>query len=195
MAFTVPVIEMPVYLGYLVTRLRRAGGVIQQRWIAALDEARTICPVVVNCAGLGAGALARDATLSPIRGQVVRVANPGLTRFLLDDHHPQGVTYVVPRSRDVVLGGTTQQGSSDLRPEPETAASILRRCIALEPALEGVEVLGHAVGLRPGRPAVRVEVEALPGGGYCIHNYGHGGAGVTLSWGCAATALERATAG
>lgn len=194
-AFTVPVVEMPVYLGYLVARLGRAGGTTEQRRITTLDEAMAISPVVVNCAGLGAAALAGDATLSPIRGQVVRVANPGLTRFLLDDHHPQGVTYVVPRSRDVVLGGTAQQGSEDLRPDPETAASILRRCIALEPALEGAKVLGHGVGLRPGRPTVRVEAEAFPGGGYCVHNYGHGGAGVTLSWGCAATALERATAG
>jgi len=194
-AFTVPVIEMPVYLAYLVTRLHRAGGIIEQRRITTLAEASAVCPVVVNCAGLGAAELTGDATLFPIRGQLLRVANPGLTRFLLDDHHPQGVTYVVPRRRDVVLGGTAQPAASDLRPDPEIAASILRRCIALEPALQGAQVLAHAVGLRPGRPAVRVESESLPDGAVCVHNYGHGGAGVTLSWGCAAAALELAMAG
>jgi D-amino-acid oxidase len=194
-AFTVPVIEMPVYLAYLVARLQRAGGVIDQRRITTLAEAGAVCPVVVNCAGLGAAELTGDASVFPIRGQVLRVANPGLTRFLLDDHHPRDVTYVVPRRRDVVLGGTAQQGASDLRPDPEIAASILRRCTALEPALQGAQVLGHAVGLRPGRPAVRVEPETLPGGAVCVHNYGHGGAGVTLSWGCATAALEHLVAG
>ena len=37
-----------------------------------------------------------------------------------------------------------------------------------------------AVGLRPARPAVRLEAE-----GRVVHCYGHGGAGVTLAWGCA----------
>jgi hypothetical protein len=38
---------------------------------------------------------------------------------------------------------------------------------------------------RPERPQVRLEAEML-GDTLCIHNYGHGGLGVTLSWGCAA---------
>jgi D-amino-acid oxidase len=32
---------------------------------------------------------------------------------------------------------------------------------------------------------VRLEAEERPGGRVVWHNYGHGGAGVTLSWGCA----------
>ncbi|HMC79917.1 MAG TPA: FAD-dependent oxidoreductase, partial [Acidimicrobiia bacterium] len=39
------------------------------------------------------------------------------------------------------------------------------------------------VGLRPfRRDSVRLEREP---GARVIHNYGHGGSGVTLSWGCA----------
>jgi D-amino-acid oxidase len=41
-------------------------------------------------------------------------------------------------------------------------------------------VLRDQTGLRPVRPTVRVERE-----GRVVHNYGHGGAGYTLSWGCA----------
>jgi D-amino-acid oxidase len=44
--------------------------------------------------------------------------------------------------------------------------------------------LGHRVGLRPARPGDRLELDAI-GGTAVVHNYGHGGAGVTLSWGCA----------
>ncbi|HET7458205.1 MAG TPA: hypothetical protein VFJ74_11185, partial [Gemmatimonadaceae bacterium] len=45
-------------------------------------------------------------------------------------------------------------------------------------------VVGDAVGLRPARPAVRLEAEPREGG-TVVHCYGHGGAGVTLAWGCA----------
>jgi D-amino-acid oxidase len=48
------------------------------------------------------------------------------------------------------------------------------------PELRDARVLRHKVGLRPARPAVRLERD-----GDVVHCYGHGGAGVTLSWGCA----------
>jgi D-amino-acid oxidase len=58
-------------------------------------------------------------------------------------------------------------------------------CAAIDPRLRGVTILGHRVGLRPTRPEVRLESEPF-GGGVHWHNYGHGGAGISLSWGCAA---------
>jgi D-amino-acid oxidase len=48
-------------------------------------------------------------------------------------------------------------------------------------------------GYRPVRDLIRVEATVL-GGRPVIHNYGHGGGGVTVSWGCArevATMVER----
>jgi D-amino-acid oxidase len=62
------------------------------------------------------------------------------------------------------------------------------------PELAGAEVLGHRVGLRPVRPTVRLELEKLRTGHRVIHCYGHGGAGVTVSWGCAAEVLAMAEA-
>jgi len=52
------------------------------------------------------------------------------------------------------------------------------------PRLAGARVLRHAVGLRPARPEVRLEAETTRST-RVVHCYGHGGAGVTLSWGCA----------
>jgi len=146
--------------------------------------------VIVNCVGLGARDLVADASMHPIRGQIVRVRNPGLNRFVLDEENPEGVTYIVPRSYDCILGGTAEEGEWNLEPDPETARGILSRCKRLEPQLEGAEVLEHKVGLRPGRPAIHLEREDGPNGVPLIHNYGHGGSGITLSWGCAEATLE-----
>lgn len=189
-AFAAPVIEMPLYLAYLMDRLTGWGVGVERRRLSSLEEAAQEARVVANCAGLGARDLVGDASVGPIRGQVVRVRNPGLERFVLDEANPEGVTYIVPRSRDCILGGTAEEGEWDTEPDPEVAAGILRRCAALEPRLAGAEVLGHAVGLRPGRPEIRLEREDGPDGVPRVHNYGHGGSGVTLSWGCAEETLQ-----
>jgi D-amino-acid oxidase len=185
--FTAPVIEMPIYLGYLAGRF--AGGRVERRSLSSLEEAGD-GRVLVNCSGLGARELTGDASLEPIRGQVVRVRNPGLERFVLDEDNPEGITYVIPRSEDCILGGTAEVGEWSTEPDPEVAEGILRRCAALEPRLAEAEVLEHRVGLRPGRPEVRLELETPEYDSPLIHNYGHGGSGVTLSWGCAEETLR-----
>ena len=90
-----------------------------------------------------------------------------------------------PRSHDIVVGGTDDEGEWDRRPDPDVAKRILERAIELVPELGRARVPGHRVGLRPARPQ-----RAAGGGGHragrrVVHCYGHGGAGVTLSWGCA----------
>lgn len=179
--FLTPVVEMDTYLPYLARRVVALGGRLERHRAGSLEEALAACPVVVNCMGLGAAEVAGDAQLSPIRGQLVRVSNPGVDRFLIDE---ASMTYVVPRDRDCILGGTADAGEWDLTPSPEVARSILERCQRLELRLSGARVLGHRVGLRPWRPSVRLEREGRPGG-VVVSNYGHGGSGVTLSVGCA----------
>jgi D-amino-acid oxidase len=188
-AFVAPVVEMPVYLGYLLDRFIGAGGHVEHSIVPSLEEAPE-GGVIVNCAGLGARELVGDASMEPVRGQIVRVANPGLERFILDEENPEGITYMVPRSEDCILGGTAEEGVWDTEPDPEIAAAIQRRCAALEPRLAGAEVLEHKAGLRPGRPEVRLERDDAASGPPRVHNYGHGGSGVTLSWGCAEETLR-----
>jgi D-amino-acid oxidase len=45
-------------------------------------------------------------------------------------------------------------------------------------------VLEDVVCVRPARSSVRLESERFEDG-RVVHNYGHGGAGFTVSWGCA----------
>jgi D-amino-acid oxidase len=183
-SFVSPVIEMPVYLPWLQTRLEAAGGTVTRMALAGLPNQAEL---VVNCSGLGSRGLVGDTSMVPIRGQVVRLEQVGVERWLLDG---AGLTYVIPRSRDIVVGGTDVEGQWDRKPDPEVARQILGRATALVPELSQARVLGHKVGLRPARDVVRLEVERLSTGGRVIHCYGHGGAGVTLSWGCANEVLE-----
>ena len=180
---TVPVADMATYLPFLVDRLAAAGGTLTRTWLADLPGTG----VVVNATGLASRALAGDQSLTPVRGQVVRVAQVGLEEWLLEDSDPAQPLYVIPREQVIVVGGTADQGSWDRTPDPATARRLLARATALVPELAGAEVVGHRVGLRPGRPTVRLETvpHADGGPGGVVHCYGHGGAGVTLSWGCA----------
>lgn len=183
----VPVVEMPIHLQFLVGEVQRLGGRFEQRDVH--DLAQVDGEVLVHCTGLGARRLANDAAVQPVRGQIVRTARL-VGEFVIDDDNPGGVTYVVPRAHDCVLGGTSEPGDADLAERPEQSRAILARCAALQPALAGAVPQSVAVGARPGRATVRLERETLPDGRTVVHNYGHGGAGVTLSWGCAEEAAD-----
>jgi len=181
--FRTPVVEMPVYLRWLSKALLEAGGSITRMALHGLpDQAE----VVVNASGLGARLIAGDPSVMPVRGQVLYVEQFGLDRWWLD---ADGPTYIVPRSHDIVVGGTDEEDEWSRTPDAHTAAQILERAAVLVPELARARVLRHKVGLRPARPQVRLEEEQRPAGSgrveRVVHCYGHGGAGITLSWGCA----------
>ncbi|MFE9764132.1 FAD-dependent oxidoreductase [Streptomyces sp. NPDC005808] len=187
-----PLLDMPVHLRWLRERFLRAGGVFEVRPLNDLAEAAA--PVVVNCTGLGARELVPDPAVRPVRGQLVIVENPGLTTWLVSSDADAGTTtYLFPQPDRLVLGGTTDEDDWSLTPEPAAAAEIVGRCAALRPEIAGARVLGHQVGLRPVRGTVRLEREPLPDGRVLVHNYGHGGGGVTVAWGCAREAAALAT--
>ncbi|MEU7629720.1 FAD-dependent oxidoreductase [Nocardia sp. NPDC049220] len=185
--FAVPLVEMPTYLPYLRHQVDTAGARWVVRTVRRLDDLVDLSPeVVVNCAGLRAGELVDDHEVSPIRGQIVRVANPGLSMSIRDEEHPLGRAYVHPRAHDCVLGGSLDFGEWDTTPNADLTRSILERCRDLAPALADSRVLGILVGLRPGRGEVRLELDrAVLAGIPVIHNYGHGGSGITIGYGCA----------
>jgi D-amino-acid oxidase len=184
--YTAPLVTMPVYLEYLTARFAQAGGRLDVAPVASLAELEGAAPVVVNCTGVRARDLVPDPAVQPVRGQVVIVANPGLGEFLISrDDAPPWITYMFPHGDTVLLGGTNEEGEWDEEPKPSVAERIVAGCAAVDPRLRDAEILGHRVGLRPFRPEVRLEPEPF-GDGMLWHNYGHGGAGVSMSWGCAA---------
>src|SRR5215213_5934138 len=130
---------MPSYLGYLRDRTERLGVDLEIREADRLD----LGGVVIDCAGIGARTLVPDPALTPVRGQIVVVENPGVTEWFVGQGEPP--VYFFPHGDTVVLGGTAQAGEADTTPDPAVAAAILERCAAVEPRFAGVRVLGHRV--------------------------------------------------
>jgi D-amino-acid oxidase len=187
--YVAPVIETPVYVPWLANRVRAMGVQIVERTLRDLGPALDAAEIVVHAAGLGARELVGDGEVYAVRGQIVLVparAGPARPRVVVDEQAPEGLSYVVPRSRDIVLGGTSEERVESTAIDPETSAAILARCRALVPELRDAAPIGARAGLRPCRSRVRVEAEPRERGRLVVHDYGHGGAGVTLSWGCAA---------
>lgn len=192
-SINVPLIETGKYLAFLASRLRNAGGSIRgSRRFHKLEEIDGEFDLVVNCAGIGARELVPDPRMEPHRGQVAIVEKFDLPFAVVCDDPP--LMYAIPRSNDCVLGGTNDV-SDNRAVDPAMTARIIAEC---------ENVLGRSVpplvrarvGLRPGRTgSVRLAAEKLRDGRTVVHNYGHGGSGFTLSWGCAETALDHVVAG
>ena len=188
----VPLIETTKYLAYLQTRATKAGvcvtgGIRFER----VDEVEDAYDLIINCSGIGARELVHDAAVEPHRGQVAIIGKLDLPYAVVCDDPP--LMYAIPRSQDCVLGGTNEV-SDNRAPDSAATASIIKECQRVL-GFSAPDLLAERVGLRPGRTSgVRVGAEKLNGGRTVIHNYGHGGAGFTLSWGCAQTVLELARA-
>ena len=179
---TVPLVAMPVFLHWLEGRCVEEHVELVEHRVDDLDDVGG--DVVVVAAGLRSGALVGDDAMTPSRGQVALLENPGLTRWLVDNHHPSGMVYVLPHPGWVVCGGTDLADEWGTVADPRVHDEIVARVRSVVPELADAQVLGSRVGLRPLAPAVRLARHPV-GGRDVVTNYGHGGAGVTLSWGCA----------
>jgi len=189
--YTAPIVDMSLYLPYLLDRFRQARGQLDYGRLRSLDEGFATASIVVNCAGVAARELVPDAGVIPRRGHLVLVRNPGLTDFFVEESRDVAeMTYVLPQGAVLVLGGSAITGRADPRTDRRVAVGIRERCIQIFPELAKMPVLGRRIGIRPTRHEVRLDVERR-GARHIVHNYGHAGAGVSLSWGCAAEVTDR----
>jgi D-amino-acid oxidase len=181
-ALNVPLIDTTIYLDYLANRFHNAGGTIESAHINKVEEIPRDFDVIVNCTGIGARELAHDSELEPHRGQVVIVPKLDLAQAIVCDDAP--LMYAIPRTHDCVFGGTNSI-SENRAPSAADTTAIVSECSRIL-GIEAPPVIVAKVGLRPFRKSgVRLECERLSDGRTLIHNYGHGGAGFTLSWACA----------
>jgi D-amino-acid oxidase len=191
-SLSVPLMDTTIYLDYLAARFRKAGGEIHANIrFEKPEDVDTKFDQVINCAGIGARELVQDADLEPHRGQVAIVPRiEGLSCAIVCDDAP--LMYAIPRAKDCVFGGTNDV-TDNLLADPATTSRIIAECSRVL-NIDKPPVFAERVGLRPfRRSGVRLERDRLRDSRTIIHNYGHGGAGFTLSWGCARKVLELTT--
>lgn len=202
----VPRMNMRRYMPWLESRVLEFGGVLVDRRVPDLSSAfATGTQIVVNCSGLGAGTLANDTAVTPMRGQILHVrTGMSIPECIVEEGSGVRTTYVFPFEDYTVLGGTYERGETIEATDEAVLRGIVERCSAMLRAcgysgVEGLvrERLRDLAGLRPARvvggvdEAVRLETERIGDNHWVIHNYGHGRAGVTLSWGCADDVAKR----
>ncbi len=203
-SYLTPVVNMEVYLPWLVDEFKEKGGEILSQRISQEEfnsisefKERHEVDIVINCSGLGAGELVADKDVFPVRGAWYSFLNDGSSFEKVTEAHctslasqnkNENFIFIVPRGENkLVIGGIANPNVSDLDMLPD--APILQQMLddsrELLPALRHLKIDDRAelrVGLRPfRRGSVRLEIDAEG----ILHNYGHGGSGVLLSWGCA----------
>ncbi|MFT5892673.1 MAG: D-amino-acid oxidase, partial [Dokdonia sp.] len=205
-----PMVDTDLYMPWLMKQVKQLGvNVIPYEVSGRLTEIRNdLCKqfdseYIINCSGLGAAELANEY-MYPLRGALVRVKNTGDTFPVLDKAYcvsfdektrEQDIVFIVPRGKNmIVLGALAEEEEYDMAVNLENYQPIrdmYGRCKEFLPQLEHAELdLSEPVriGLRPFRRGnVRLEFDIE---NKIIHNYGHGGAGVTFSWGCAKEIVE-----
>ncbi|KAK3794630.1 hypothetical protein RRG08_003776 [Elysia crispata] len=186
--YTAVNVDVTPYLNWLLNRFKSLGGTVKQARVGCIEEIAKDYDIIINCTGLASRHLFNDDDVFPIRGQVWKVRAPWIKHFYFLHEKNVDQIYLIPGVDYLTVGGTTQIGDWNSHVDVEDSAAIWEKALAVFPMLRHATPVKAWAGLRPARKSLRLEPETIEVDGQkikVIHNYGHGGSGVTLHWGCA----------
>ncbi|XP_033645081.1 D-aspartate oxidase-like [Asterias rubens] len=181
-----------LYIPWLMKRYQARGGKVLKQSLSSLSEIADLYDVIVMCTGLGSHHLLGDKEVYPIRGELVKVKS---SWTIATSAEKDGVlqSYLLPGIDHVFCGGLAQVDNWNEQSDPKDVQGVLEKCAQLVPSIKNAKVISSWAGLRPGRSSIRLEKENLrieTTIKKVVHNYGHGGSGATLHWGCAQDAAQ-----
>lgn len=204
--FDVHYVHMDKYIKYLIGLYEETGGLIRKTKVSSVDNLKA--DYVFNCSGYGSRELFGDESLKPVRGHLAYVE----TDFQISSDKYGGAfsysytfndkkVYCYPHRDMIIIGKTAIHDSSEWEDYSDSDyyktdrgedvpkhiinknKEIIERASDLD--IENYSIFGTS-GYRPYREeGIRVDEEDD-----VIHNYGHGGSGVTFSWGSALEAVS-----
>jgi glycine oxidase len=166
--------------------LRAAGEALGVRHVTrrvrSLDEVRAGAVLVAA----GAWSPSLDAwPVTPVRGQVLLLRDPsggpGLRRGIRGVVQGQPVYLAGRAGHETIVAATLDHTGFDVRPSAQATEALLRRAVALVPALAGHEVTETRVGLRPDTPDHLPVMGRVPGRSDAYVSTGHYRHGVLLA--------------
>ncbi|KAL5363215.1 hypothetical protein BJX96DRAFT_167299 [Aspergillus floccosus] len=175
------VLNPTVFLPWLRWKLEGLGVEFKRMYITSLADAHKLVDVA-------------DKNIDLVRGQTIIVKSNYDKVFLHDNS--KHYTYAIPRlDGTVILGGVRQYGSIDPAVDPGVSQYIVQTLHKnlpdqFSPNLAEYDIVGHNVGIRPGRtPGPRIEKE-VKDGRKIVHVYGFSNGGYIYSFGAAHMAVD-----
>ncbi len=201
-------VEMPEYIPLLYQTYLRLGGKTEQSGVTADQLSSLPGDYVVNCSGYGSKKLFNDDSMGAMKGHVLEVpydeAAPLDFSYTYTPEEYSHYVYMYPRKDTVFFDGSYLEGDivdgewvgeSPTKPITVDGIEIPERLYTVNSDLMrnhiefSREDLSVRYGYRPYRSkGVRIERD-----GDIVHNYGHGGGGVSLSWVSAKRAVSHMT--
>ncbi|MFC6594219.1 glycine oxidase ThiO [Kitasatospora paranensis] len=162
--------------------LRAAGQALGVRYVdrrvRSLDEVSA--GSVVVAAGAWSPSL-DEWPVTPVRGQVVLLRDPsggpGLRHGIRGVAQGQPVYLAGRDGHETIVAATLDHTGFDVQPSAQATEALLRKAVALVPALAGHEVTETRVGLRPDTPDHLPIMGRVPGRSdayVCTGHYRHG---------------------
>uniref|UniRef100_A0A0N5BMN5 DAO domain-containing protein n=1 Tax=Strongyloides papillosus TaxID=174720 RepID=A0A0N5BMN5_STREA len=179
------------FVPWMKNILLKKGITFTQKEINNANEIGKDYDVVVNCGGLNGGKISGDDdSVYPVRGVALEIDSVWHKHFNYKDFS----TFTIPMSNSVVLGTVKQDYRNDTEITDEDRKEIWENYLKIHPTIKSAKIISEWCHVRPGRKNLRLESEIRQldnGKNYLlINNYGHGGNGFTLHWGCAMKVVE-----